>query len=363
MKKWSKYQILCLYALSLITLIGCTRTRIIDKISIVHVFGFDQTEDGELLGTALFPEYTKSKTSDEVKYLEVESPTGVLFVPKMDAHTSTPVEVAKIRVLLFGKEYAEAGIEDMVERFIITPQLGTNIQIAVSNQSAKESLKQFKKEHSLTLADRLEQNMRGQSLPTMNLHIFLNHFYGEGMDAYVPMLTLDESDMLKVDGLAVFKDEKLKLHLKPVQTVYFSLLKDYRTQATLRIELDEEDRREALTVKAFRSKSKWNWDKKKERMNLNLKLQMTLTQYPNRFDVENKEDIKTMEKLIVEKIEKGVEDLLTTFKENGVDPLGIGNIVRSKDRNWKKEAFYEKYPDMPITVNVDLQIIHTGLES
>lgn len=363
MKRWRKFHVIFFLLICLISLFGCARTRIIDKISIVHVFGFDQSEDGELLGSALFPEYTRSKTSDEVKFLEVKSPTGVLFVPKMDAHTSTPVEVAKIRVLLFGKKYAEAGIEDMVERFIITPQLGTNIQIAVSSQSANESLKQFKKEHSLTLADRLEQNMRGQSLPTMNLHIFLNHFYDEGMDAYVPMLILDEHEMLKVDGLGIFNGGKLKLHLKPEQTALFSLLEDYRTQATLRFELDEEDRREALTVKGFRSRSKWHWDKVKERMNLNLKLEMTLTQYPNRFDMEKKEDIKRMEGIIVKRIRTGIEDLLTTFKENGVDPLGMGNIARSKDRNWDKKSFYEKYPDMPVTVNVNLQIIHTGLES
>lgn len=358
-----KHQVLFLLLICLFFLFGCTRTRIIDKISIVHVFGFDQAENGDLIGTALIPSYTDSKDSDQIQYLKEQAPTGVLFVPKMSAHTSTPIEVAKIRVLVFGKEYAESGIQDMVERFIITPQLGTNIQIAVTTHSAEETLNVFKKEKSLTLADRIEHNMEGQSLPKMNLHVFLNNFYGEGMDAYVPMLTIDGRNLVGIDGLGVFKDDKLKLHLKPEDTIYFSLIEDHRSQATLKIDLNDSDRREVITVRAFRSKSNWDWDREKERLNLKLKLEMTLTQNPERFKLENPEDLAKIEKIIVEKINEGINNLLETFKEYEVDPLGIGNIVRSKDKTWEKDAFYELYPTLPINVNVDLQIIHSGLES
>jgi Ger(x)C family germination protein len=362
MKKWRKHHVLCLLLVCIVCLFGCSRTRIIDKISIVHVFGFDQADNGELIGTALFPEYTKNKDSDQIHYLEEQAPTGDLFVPKMATLTSAPVELAKIRVLLFGKSYAEAGIQDMVERFILNPQLGTNIQIAVSTHSARETLNTFKKEKTLTLAERIQHNMQGQALPNMNLHVFLNHFYGEGMDAYVPMLTIDEKDRVKIEGIGIFKDDKLKLHLKPEQTILFSFIEDDRTQATYQIELDENDRREKITVRAFQSKSNWDWDQKKEQLNLRLQLKMTLTQYPDRFNVEKAEDVMEMKKLIVEKLEKGMGDLLAAFKENEVDPLGIGNIVRTKDRTWEEESFYEQYPTLPIHVNVNLKILHSGLE-
>jgi spore germination protein len=362
MKTWRKHHVLFIFLVCIVSLFGCTRTRIIDKISIVHVFGFDQADNGELRGTVLIPDYTISKDSDQIQYLEEQAPTGVLFVPKLAKHTSTPVELAKIRVLIFGKSYAEAGIQDMVERFILTPQLGTNIQIAVSTHSAKETLNTFKKEKSLTLAERIQHNMQGQDLPNMNLHVFLNRFYGEGMDAYVPMLTINEKDRVQIEGIGIFKDNKLKLHLNPEQTILFSLVEDDRTQATYKLGLDEKDRKENITVRAFRSKSNWDWDQKREELNLRLLLQMTLTQYPARFSVEKAEDIREIRKLIEEKLENEIGDLLATFKENKVDPLGIGNIVRSKDRNWEKESFYEQYPTLPIQVNVKLQIIHSGLE-
>lgn len=357
------YQLLIFLLICMIGLFGCSRTRIIDKISIIHVFGFDQAENGELIGSALIPDYTSSKSSDQIEYLEVQVPNGVLFVPKLSALTSTPIELAKIRVLVFGKSYAEKGIRNQVERFILTPQLGTNIQIVVSTHSAKETLNKFKKEKSLTLEERIENNMVTQSLPRMNLHVFLNHFYGEGMDVYVPMLTIDEKDRVIIEGMGIFKGDKFKLHLTPPQTVLFSLILDKRSQATYKMELDEKEGKETITVRSFQSKSKWDWDHSKEKLNLRLQLRMTLTQYPDRFNIEKPEDVMEIKKLIEARLKEEIEDLLTTFKENEVDPVGIGNIVRSQDKTWEKKSFYEKYPTLPIHVNVNLRIIHSGLDS
>ncbi|WP_084786595.1 Ger(x)C family spore germination protein [Bacillus tuaregi] len=362
MKKSRKHYRFLLLMVCLVSLLGCNRTRIIDKISIVHLFGFDQSDNGELIGTVLSPEYTKSKASDQIQYLSEQGETSALIVPKMEAYSNTPIEIAKIRVLIIGNRYAKAGIRNMVDRFVITPQLGTNIQIVASTHTAKETLNAFKKEKSLTLAEQLEHNMQGQNLPNMNLHYFLNHFYGAGMDPYVPMLAIDENEKLKIEGLGIFKDDQLKLRLNPEQSILFSILKDYRSEATLKMDLDQKNSKEIITVRAFRSKSHWDWNQKKKQLNLRLRLEWTLMQYPNRYNLEKDKDVREMKNMIVEKLEKEIRDLLALFKENEVDPLGLGNIVRSQDRTWKEEAFYQQYPEMPINVNINLQIIHTGLE-
>ncbi|MDQ0232662.1 Ger(x)C family spore germination protein [Metabacillus malikii] len=359
MIKQRKIYVLVTIIICLACLVGCTRTRIIDKISIVHVFGFDLGENGQLKGTALIPQYTMSKNSDEIKLIEEEAVSGDLFVPKMSRHTSTPIEMGKIRVMLFGKNYAEAGIKDMVERFLINPQVGTNIQIAISTDSARETLKTFKKEKSLTLADTLKHNMEGAGLPNSNLHIFLNHFYGKGMDAFVPMITIKE-DKIVVEGVGIFKDDKLKLQLSPDESILLSFLIDKRSEGTYTMEDSDHNRTELISVQNFKSDSKWRWEKGK--LDLRFQLKMTLTQFPDRFDIKKVEDVMKITKKVEDKLEKDIADLLTTFQEEEVDPIGIGNIVRSKDRSWKREAFYEQYPSIPIDVNVDVEIIHAGLE-
>ncbi|GGA64014.1 germination protein XA [Ornithinibacillus halotolerans] len=355
---------LLLYVLMgcMITLLGCSRTKIVDDVSIVHVFGLDLAENGEILGTALIPDYSVSAEVDHILAVEEQVPAGVLFIPEMSRHTSTRVELAKIRVIVFGKDFAENGVKDMVDRFIFTPELGTNIQIAVTTHTANETLKTFMQEQSLTLIDRIEHNMIEQGQPQMNLHYFLNQFYGEGMDAYVPMITIDNQNRIKVDGIGIISKSKLKLHLPEKETSLFSLIKDKRAQATYHLDLGEK-RDENITLRGFRSKSEWEWNKEKDEVTLNLKLKVTLTQHPNRFDLSKTEDLQKIKKLIAKELEEDIHNLLATFKENEVDPLGIGNIVRSKDRTWEKESFYRKYPDIPIHVNVDVGIIHSGLEN
>src|SRR5690606_2332090 len=143
MKKSKKKHIFFLLLLCTAVLFGCNRAKIIDKISIIHIFGFDQAKNGEIIGSALFPDYTVNKSGDEVRYLEEQAPTSSLVVAKMSRQTSTPVEIAKIRTLIFGKEYAEAGIKEMVDRLMMSPQLGTSSKIAASTHSAKETLNIF----------------------------------------------------------------------------------------------------------------------------------------------------------------------------------------------------------------------------
>ncbi len=66
--------VLFLLLLCMVVLFGCTRTSIIDKISIIHVFGFDLAKNGELIGTALIPDYTATNDGDESSIFRSNSP-------------------------------------------------------------------------------------------------------------------------------------------------------------------------------------------------------------------------------------------------------------------------------------------------
>ncbi|WP_449538990.1 Ger(x)C family spore germination protein [Ferdinandcohnia sp. Marseille-Q9671] len=361
MGKWKKTIVFLLVA-CMVSLVGCTRTKIVDKLSIIHVYGLDLDDKGKVTGTVLYPNYSKDESSDNIQYLQETDEAISLLTPRMATHTTTPVELAKMRVVVIGKEYAETGISDLVDRILVNPRVGTNIQLAASTHSAEETLKALKKQGELTLADQIRQNMNGQIIPYMNLHVFLNHFYGEGMDPYVPMLTLDKNNKIQVDQVGIFKKDKLKLHLTRIESFIFSVLKDAGTQGTYKIKLDESNRQEIIIVQGVHSTPNWDWVKDKQQLNLRLDFKWTITHHPTSYDLEQPDDIEKLKKIIVENVKKDIEDLLTKFKEEEVDPLGIGNIVRSQDRYWNKENFYEQYPSLPINIKINLEIIHSGLQ-
>jgi spore germination protein len=361
----SRKNYLFLACLLCLSLAGCTRANIIDQLTIIHVYGFDLDEKGYTVNTALYPQHTKSRGDESIQLLSEKAPYGSLIPQRMDKLTSTPTKISKIRVLVLGRKFAEAGITNQVKRFITTPQLGTNIQIVVSEGTAAEALKTLKKRGELTLMDQIRHNMEHRGMPNMNLHIFLNHFFGEGLDAYTPIVSVHKHG-LKVDGLALFKDDKFKYSLKEKQTFIFTVLQNVRQQGTYKIEVKEKGKKDTIIVSGYKSRKNWDFvgTHQHPRLKLTLNLVWTANQYPEWMDVSKPEDLDKLKKIIEKDIKKETEKLLTTLEKHEVDPLGIGNIVRSRDRKWDEKTFYEKkYPNLPIEVTVHAKIIHTGLES
>jgi spore germination protein len=359
------YARMAVILLCMLTLIGCTRVKIIEQLSILHVFGFDKGEHGELIGTGLFPDYTKSGQSSEIQLLVEEGASGTLLTQKMNRHATFPVQLSKIRVIVFGKKFAEEGIDAVINRLVKTPQLATRMQIIVTEQSAEQFLKKFQHEKSLTLADRIQQNMNATNLPKMNLHYFLNQYYGAGQDAYVPMLTIGANDIAKVSGIGIFKKDRLKLHISEREVVIFSVLKDVRTQGIYEMKLKGNDPKGVLVTRGYRSYKKWRvtWENNSPSLHLKLHLKWALTQSPAWLEPTKKEHLDQIKLLIAKEVKKDVMKLLNKLQKHEVDPLGIGNIVRAKDRNWEEAAFYRMYPDIPIHVEVKVTILHSGLES
>lgn len=347
-----------------VSLAGCSRNNIIDQLSIIHVYGFDLDEKGYIIGSALFPVHTKSRGDAKIQYLEEKAPQGALIPPRMDKHTSRPIKLSKIRVIVLGKEFAESGISEQVKRFILTPQLGTNIQIVVSEQPARKALMALKNTGELTLADQLKHNMVHRSMPKMNLHVFLNHFFGEGMDAYVPMISIKKNRIM-VDGVGIFKDDKFKLQFKEKQTFLFSILENPKTLGLYKIVTNEKGKKDVIVVSGYKSKTNWEFigNHQHPELNLLLNLEWTVRQHPLWIDISKSGDLEKLKTMIERDVKKEVANLLSTLQENEVDPLGIGNIVRARDRKWNEKSFYEKYPNMPIHVKVNVKLIHTGLES
>jgi spore germination protein len=338
--------------------------RMIDKVSMIHVIGLDKEKD-QLVGTALYPDYTQSKDRDSIKLIKEKAVSGNLFYEKFDKHSEMPVKLAKIRVILLGKEYAESGIGEIVERFIINPELGTRVQIAISEKSAEYTLKEFSKGHSLHLLDSIQHNMTRQHLPETNLHFFLNQFYGQGMDAYAPVITLDDQKEVMIKGIGIFKDGKLKQMLNEEQTFLFSILVNKRSEGSLKMDVEHKGKKGIIITRAYKNGQKWEWrgsNSKRPELNLTLDLQWTVSQYPDWIKPTRTEDYELLNKFITSGVKKRVEELLLTLKENELDPVGIGNHVRSQMRVWGENEFYEMYPHLPINVDVQLEIINAGLD-
>ncbi|WP_210023304.1 MULTISPECIES: Ger(x)C family spore germination C-terminal domain-containing protein [unclassified Paenibacillus] len=52
---------------------------------------------------------------------------------------------------------------------------------------------------------------------------------------------------------------------------------------------------------------------------------------------------------------------MSFLQKKHIDPLGLGDRVRAKSRNWDDAHFQEIYPHLNVTVKTKINIIQTGV--
>jgi spore germination protein len=345
----------------ILTLIpGCERTKIIDKLSIVHTLGYD-TKDGNMGATVLYPDYTQSKNKQDIQIRNVEGATSSELLAHSNQQTQNPIELSKTIVIVFGEGFAKKGVGHIIRTVFNNPTIGTSVQTAVVKPNAKEFLKKVKENGTLSIAETITQNYRTLSMPQTDLHIFLNNYYGAGKDPYMPVLSHGTEKSVKIEGLAIFKDDQYKLHLKEGQYGIFALLDPFKHQVLFEIPIKKGEKKGIIGVRELKNKPSWKvTDDHSIKVKLNLKVK--IREYPGWLKLNHESDIKLIKTAIEKKLKSEIIELVQLFKENGVDPLGLGDLIRSHDRAWDEDEFYKnEYKQLKVEPDITLTIIQAGI--
>lgn len=69
-----------------------------------------------------------------------------------------------------------------------------------------------------------------------------------------------------------------------------------------------------------------------------------------------------MERILNEHFKEEVQRLISLAQGYNVDPIGLGEKVRAKSRNWDYQRFMDIYPEVKTTVHTNIDILNTGIE-
>jgi spore germination protein len=86
--------------------------------------------------------------------------------------------------------------------------------------------KYFKKtlnESPLYLMNLIDQSIKNEGIPESNIHTTYDQYFGSGIDMSFPLLKVDASGKVKVDGMGIFKEDKLKYKISPKEAVLIKL--------------------------------------------------------------------------------------------------------------------------------------------
>lgn len=127
----------------------------------------------------------------------------------------------------------------------------------------------------------------------------------------------------------------------------------------------EDDNKEArFFLRSLDSKSKFNIRniERNPEINIKLLLKIQVKKVPKWIDLSKEADVQKTKKILEAHFNKQIEQLISIFQEVEVDPIGIGERLKAKSRNWDYQQYLSLYPHMRISVNTNVDIIQTGLE-
>lgn len=365
-----KNRLLLIVSLLFIFLTGCLPTYVIDDIRLVQALGYDAVSKNRVMGTVAVPNFSSSgsqqtqsqNVQSSTDSFSVISNTGKTVPFKLQAKSQEPLRLGKLNVILFNEQLAKRGVEQFVDFFNRDPDIGRQLYIAVVQGKASGVLKGRYSTGTAVpgyLKKMIEQNTE-RNLPETNLHDFLYAYFGNGIDPFLPLIK-KTGDHIEITGLAIFKTNKMVTAIPFDQSFIFKMMYQPFTQGNYEVRVA---RNSYVSVENIGSKVDYvieDGGTSHPKITINVKMQGVIREAES--DKKSATYSQKVTKVLDKELRNKANKMIKQFQKENVDPLGLGDRVRSKTRNWDFSKWQQSYPHARIHVSVKVDIAQTGITS
>ncbi|WP_205439608.1 Ger(x)C family spore germination protein [Peribacillus alkalitolerans] len=359
----------------LIICTSCTNAKTLEKIGIITSVGYEENKDGKIIATISLLQ-VNPETSPNVTTVTSESLTSKGARLKANLETPKTLQSGQLRVALYNEKLAKNGFIQLADTLARDSSISDLVYLAVVEGSTKKLLEGTKKSGDISqiIFKELDQNIRGEQIPSTSLQETLHKYYSAGQDLVMPILKM-EGPNVKITGLGVFHDDMLVGKITPNQSFFVKLINDRYKAGNFEMVLNKDDypslpkvksksKEIAIVLDTLRSKADIKLkDKEKLDFDLKVKLNARLLEINGGVNLEDPRNIKRLEKSLNEKIEKEIKDIIKYCKSKNSDVFGFGEEYRSSVYRSKltKKKWHDMYKDIHVNVKVDFSIIRTGI--
>lgn len=342
---------------AVITLSGCVEKEIIDDVNIEMGVGYDLVEDDKIEGTVMIPIFNPDKKIGNFTYSATATSSRDL-IQEIQRKSAQPLVTGSLEIALFGEGIAKKGIREFTDAFERDASIGARVYFAVADESAKRILSGTygNRGNAVHLSQLIEHNMETRNLPITNMHLYLFDLYQEGKDPYLPILKKVEPEIIDIVGIALFKDDKLMSELPPDKMFFFKLLTDKFSEGSFKLDVGKE----IVVIKDLDSKHKIKLTKRDPySITVEIKIKGLIREYTGR--IVTPEIIKKIEKEFEAQVNKEASAMIKDFQEQGIDPVGFGEFIKSKTRGFDFKRWEDEYKNLTVNVKTDMIITEVGI--
>ena len=371
--------LLCLF------LCGCGNYRELNQIAIITGVGIDKKDDeyevSLLIANAQKSETTSKEGEAQPTVYSGKGKSLVEATKEVDRKTPKQLYFGHINVVLISEEIAEEGFLNVADWLLRNPESRKKFYLMMTKDStAKEVLEivsPLESFPSQNIATLIGSNEETQAITnSVTYSDFINNILVEGIEPILPSITVigDDKDgddkanldttnpnsYLKLETIALFKNDKFKGFASENDSKAINILKNTVKQSIFTINYDDSNIN--LSTKNISSKIKI---KSAKEFDIKVTGDATLSEINSDTNLNKEQTIKDIEKelnkTIKKQINKAIKKMQTKYKS---DIFGFGNLIyKNHPDAWKKikDKWNDVYfPKIKVNIQTDVELVSTG---
>lgn len=345
-------KLIILFMPLLFLLNACSTATEIDKLMIVSGMSVDRNDDGYDVVTQI----VNMKNSDQNELspilLDTNGRTIVDALSKLPGLEGQRLYFTHTQVILLSSDYVKsAGVEHLINLINNEPRFRSSVNVAITEGKASDVIATEPKTDPIScfsITDSIKESAKMLRAPDIPYYQFLNETLETGIDGILPLVTTkkedDETKLPQIGGTALFKDFNMVGVLSPEQTKYLLIARNSHPSGIYSTEEHSfliDSGKTKITVK----------DRK---ITIEVKMELSLLEGERKGNEE-------LSNIINDDCKKGIENIISSFKQLGCDPIGIGRYIKRYHTSvWKKiypEKWDNYYKNLEIVVKVNTSIV------
>ncbi|WML25906.1 Ger(x)C family spore germination protein [Neobacillus sp. OS1-33] len=381
----SNFILLSIFLMSFVIIAGCVQQKPLEKLGLITTTGLDMEGKNKLKGTIVVQKFDPMTTQSSTKVITSVAKTSKGLRQQENLQSNQRLVSGQLRSVIYSRELAEKGIIQLVDTLNRDAAIGNMVYLTVADGSASEILQIEKaKNENVNLGtymyNLIKQNVEGEQILSPTLHEFNHNYYDIGKDPVLPILKVQDQDVV-ITGVGLFSDDRLVDELEKKDFFYLKILIDKYKAGSQEIGFKTEELKKLIvkdanytkkpiyskifiTIDNIRSKTKIKLvDKKNLRYKVEVNLDSRLLEMTEALDLGKPSSVKLLQVRMNNLMEKRIKKLLQRFKKLGIDPIGFGNEYEAhlRGRVISKEEWDKQYKRVIFDVHVNNTIERTGV--
>ncbi len=377
-----KILIIIPFILTLLT--GCYNYEELNNLAIVSAISISLNKNNqyEVIVQVVNPKKEQdSSSSNEPDFITFESTGSTLHESfrKLTQKSLKRIYGNQMQIVIIDESIAKNNLKDILDFLIREPEIRNEVYILIgkdkdilkiltplnniSSQNIKESIENDTKRLGCSKIITLSDLIKDYKNPNIELTIPSIKISGNSNDGKEEKnLEQSQTDTsIELDGIAVFKDNKLKGYLTDDESLTYNFITN-KIKNTL-IKLNYNNNNEYIITETISSKTKLIPNIKNNTITINIKGTSAITELNKKIDIEKKENINKLEKKLNNKIEKFI-----TINYQRINDKYNSDIYGFKDLYYKTNNKYYKrmnnkeniLKNIKIKIKVNIEIIEQG---